>query len=363
MHLMKITIVGSGNGGCAMAAFLAKRGFDVSILKLGSVMHTENFKVLRDQNKIVLSGIEGEGEFEFDQVSNDPACVIPHADLILVIYVSNYHKMVAERICPYLHEKQTVVLNPGYLGSMLFRKEMQRLGNNSQPLSAEFETLPFSSRILEPGKVWISSRNVRHPFATYPVSRTNEFIDKFASVLGECVPRQNLLEVALHNPNLIIHTIGVLMNVSLVENEEKPFAMYRDGFSKSGWNLVFKLDEEKMDVLEKIGAPRIPYFDEFRLRTFVEDVPDPFAAFKHYASEAPDGPFSVDHRYVTEDLPMGLGLLHSLGKLTNVPTPICDSLIHIANALLPNHDFWSEIRTVESLWEGSLEGLLKELKG
>ena len=125
--------------------------------------------------------------------------------------------------------------------------------------------------------------------------------------------------------------------------------MYRDGFPSSMWNVVSSLDDEKMNVLEGLGAPRVTYFDEFKLRTFRDTTIDSFAGFRQYASEAPDGPFSIDHRYVTEDVPMGLGLLHSLGKHLGVPTPVCDSLVTIASTLLPAHDFWAEARTIESL--------------
>jgi opine dehydrogenase len=358
---MKIGIVGSGHGGCAMAAVLTMHGHEVNIVKLGKTIHNENFRVLQKRKMIRLSGIEGEGEFPLAQVTTDPSKTIPEVELVLIYYVSNYHSMVAERLAPYLHKEQSVILNPGYMGSLLFEKAMKVAGNMSTPLFAEFETLPYSCRIEQPGSVRIASRNVRHPFATYPASRAQEFVRHFGHVLGECIPRRHLLEVALHNPNLVIHTIGVLMNVALVEEPNRNFAMYRDGFSPSMWKLIMKLDEEKMDVLEKLGAPRISYFDEFRLRTFENTTIDSLEGFQHYASEAPDGPFSVDHRYVTEDVPMGLGLLHSLGQATGISTPICDSLINIANAFLPHHDFWAEARTIEFLWDGTLEEMLEVL--
>ena len=344
-----------------MAAVMASRGHDVSLLKLGNVMHRENFRVLQSKCAIHLSGIEGEGEFPLGRVSTDPAEVIPQSELVLVYYVANYHPMVAARLAPYLNAAQTVVLNPGYAGSLLFAKAMRRPGARDLPLFAEFETLPYSSRIMAPGCVSIVSRNVCHPFATYPAGRADEVVNHFSAVLGRCVPRRHILEVALHNPNLVIHTVGVLMNVSLVESPARTFAMYRDGFSPSVWNVALRLDAEKMEVLDRLGAPRTTYFEEFKLRTFGETTGDPVAAFQRYASEAPDGPFQIDHRYVTEDVPMGLGLLHSLGERSGVATPICDSLLTLASALLPGHDFWKEARTISELWDGSLDELLRIL--
>ncbi len=358
---MNITVVGTGHGGCAMAAVLAQHGHDVSMLKLGVTMHSENFAALQRNRAIHLKGIEGEGEFRLKRVTRHPFEAIEDAELILVFYVSNFHPMVANRLAPHLHEGQVVVLNPGYLGTLEFARAMARLGRRERPLFAEFETLPFTSRIGPPGTVTITSRNVRHPFATCPASRADELVEFLRPVLGECVPRTHLIEVALHNPNLVIHTVGVLMNAAAVEHPDRRFAMYRDGFSPAVWNLVGALDNEKMDVLEHLGAPRTPYFDAFRLRTFADQDVDPLEGFGRYAAEAPDGPFTVEHRYVTEDVPMGLGLLHSLGHAAGVPTPMADSMIHVANGLIPHHDFWAEARTLDRLWDGSLEALLKEL--
>ena len=139
---MNITVVGSGHGGCAMAAMMAMRGHRVSLVKLGSTMHLENFRALRDLKRIELRGIEGDGVFPLDRVTTDPAEAIPEAELIVVYYVANYHASIAERLAPFLHRSQTVVLNPGYAGSLLFIRAMKRVGRTGMPLFAEFETLP-----------------------------------------------------------------------------------------------------------------------------------------------------------------------------------------------------------------------------
>lgn len=356
---MRITVVGSGHGGCAIASVLSMHGHEVSLLKLGHTCHTENYEILARRKSIILKGIEGSGECPLRTVTTIPEEVLPNAELVLVIYVANYHAYIAEECARYLNENQVVVLNPGYCGSMLFRKKMLESGGCRLPLFVEFETLPYSSRLCGGGTVSIVSKNVRHPFATLPASRQSEAVDRLGSVLGECVKRRNIIEVALHNPNLVIHTVGVLLNASMIENPRWRFSMYRDGFSDSVWHVVNRLDAEKMSVLESMGLPRIPYFDEFKVRTFEDTSIDGLVGFRHYASEAPEGPFSIDHRYITEDVPMGLGLLHSLGVEMGVPTPTCDSLIHLASALLPKHDFWNELRSVKSMWDGSFAEMLK----
>jgi opine dehydrogenase len=50
-----------------------------------------------------------------------------------------------------------------------------------------------------------------------------------------------------------------------------------------------------------------------------------------FAVASSQGPFSMQDRYVTEDVPMGVTLTASLGRTLGVPTPTYDSIIHIAS--------------------------------
>jgi len=359
---MKITVVGSGHGGCATAAVLSMRGHEVSLLKLGNTIHSESFEVIRQRRSILLEGHEGGGAFPLANVSRDPAEVIPDADIILINYVANYHKMVAQRCCKHFQSNQTVILSPGYCGSLIFHQELLNIRRRQSPLFVEFETLPYSSRLMGNGSVAIVSRNVRHPYAVFPSNQQYEIEDRLGTLLGECVPRNNIIETALHNPNLVIHTVGVLLNASMIENPRWRFAMYRDGFSASVWNVVNCLDNEKMAVLSSLGLPRITYFDEFKLRTFEDTSIDSLAGFRLYASEAPDGPFTLNHRYVTEDVPIGLGLLHSIGREVGVSTPVCDSLISMAGSLV-KRDFWREARDIKLLCDMPFHDVLKLING
>jgi len=308
--------------------------------------HTESFKSLKENGGLQLTGIKGESFCPIAARSSDQLDELPSADVILVIYVANHHAEVAKHIAPHVRDGQIVAFNPGYLGSMILSREMERCGNRAQALFCEFETLTFSSRLLDGGHVHICSENVCHPFATFPSAPTEAQRSRLRDAVGECVLRENLLEVALHNPNLVIHTIGVLLSPTAVEAPSQTFALNQDGFSPSVWKVVDALDEEKMTALERIGCPRRTYFEEFQLRTFGKTGMDQSTSFAHYANEAPDGPFTVDHRYVTEDVPKGLGLLQALGRLHGFETPISDGLIALANTMLPHRRILEQVEAV-----------------
>ena len=127
---MNITVIGSGHGGCAIAAIMAKKGHEVSLLKIGSLLHNENFNEIKKTKRIKLKGIEGTGEYELKKVTTDPLEVVPSSDLILIYYVTNFHPLVAEKVAPHLNKDQIVALGPGYMGSLIFENEVKKSGKN-----------------------------------------------------------------------------------------------------------------------------------------------------------------------------------------------------------------------------------------
>ena len=119
------------------------------------------------------------------------------------------------------------------------------------------------------------------------------------------------------------------------------------------------LDNEKMNILEAIGAERLPYIEACKFRNFEDLTIDAKEAFAEYAkNSSPEGPFVADSRFITEDVPEGLVLLESLGQLLNIETPTCTGLINTASAAL-NVDFREKARTVKLLGKENLERIIK----
>ncbi len=346
---MNLTIIGTGHGGCAAAAYYAMRGFNITLLKMGSHSHESNFEMLEQTKEIRLEGVLGEGTYQLADVTRDVEGALKDADVILVFYVSLYHGYLAQRLAPYFKDGQVVYICPGYAGSLLFRKAMNNANNKSKVIFVEGETLMFSSRIVKPGAVCIFSSNHGHPIAALGKHSFKEIIRVLPPVPGEWIERENVFEIALHNPNLIMHTVGITMNAGCIESAAGSFSMYAEGFTPSIWKIVNELDSEKMAVLKAIGAKPRSYFEEFMVRTF--ENPDDYTnkeGFKLYAEHV-EGlkTSSVDNRYITEDVPKGLGLLHVLGANLNIPTPVCDSIITLAGVMIGT-DYFKEI---EEYWD------------
>lgn len=219
--------------------------------------------------------------------------------------------------------------------------------------------MPYSCRITNSGEVTLYSENYGHPIASIPADGIQEACHTLKTILGNCIPRENIAEVALHNPNLIMHTVGIALNAAYIENSEGKFSMYTEGFTPSTWKVAHELDNEKMEMLERIGSKRRTYIEEFKVRTFTDpELHSDDEAFSIYAESVKDlHTKSVNNRYITEDVPMGLGLLHSLGKHLGLPTPVADSIITLAGTMVGD-DYFQEARTIEELGFTTAENLL-----
>ena len=345
---MIVTIVGAGNAGYSHSCKLTERGHTVRLLKTSHAMHDESFEVVQRTGTIryvddTRDGLTG--SVQLAMVTRDEKQAVAGADVVWVLTQSLQHEDLGARIGPLLEDGQMVIVSPGYLGSLYFRKSCSA----KDVIFVEGESLPFDARIVEDGVVNILFQNVRNPLAFMPVARREEGFARAAQLLDRFHTRTSILESAFHNPNLIVHTVGTIMSAARIEYSNGEFWMYREAFTPSTWHLVHDLDNEKLQILRVFGLPEQTFADSFHFRTYEDLSADSLTAFKSYADHgSPKGPGVVNHRYVYEDVPMGMCLMSSIGRKVGVETPVCDSLIHIACSLLQK-DFWREGRTLERL--------------
>lgn len=242
---MNITIVGSGNSGCAHAFCLAKAGHKVSLLKTSHALHDENFEALRRQRGIY--GIDNTQIVKekcfvpLDCITRNSEKAFKNAEIVFVLTQSLQHERIAEFIAPYVQGIQAICIVPGNMGSVYFRRLLP-----SSIVIAEGESTVIDARIQEPGLVNILFRNVRNLIACNPVTDNEKGLRIFSSLFDTyCGCRTNIVESAMHNPNLVVHTIGTIMSASRIEYSNGEFWLYREGFSPSIWNMIRDLDNEK----------------------------------------------------------------------------------------------------------------------
>ncbi|MDO5026712.1 MAG: NAD/NADP octopine/nopaline dehydrogenase family protein [Tissierellia bacterium] len=357
---MKIAILGAGNAGSAVAADLTLKGHEVTLIKTSHSMHDDNFKYLQENNgEMTLNEF---GEIKTANISKVTRDLneLKDAEVVILYVQTNYHEDVIKRIADILVDDQILLINPGYLSTAYVLKHCP----NKNIIIAEAESSFIDGRIMKPGYFRVGFRNVRNPIGIYPASRRDEAIAKLDQLDERFVYLNSVIEAALHNPNLIVHTVGSVMSIPRIEKSKGDFTMYYEAYSRDNvatWRILEKLDSEKMNVLDKLGYGRLSYVEACKFRNSLDEKEDAKEVFLSYAEmdTRAKGPTKVDSRYISEDVPQGLVMLEALGKSLDVKTPITTSLIEIASAAL-GRDLRAEGRTPEKLGQENIDKIIKD---
>jgi len=354
---MKVAVVGAGNLGCAVSADLSLRGHEVTLIKSSHSIHDENFTYLQENNGHVVLDEFGEIKSANIHHCSRDLSLIKDAEIVIIGTQTNYHEELIQKIVSYLSDGQILLINPGYLSTAYYLKYSQ----GKDITIVEGESSFIDGRLMSPGHFRVGFRNVRNPVGVFPNAKLNYAKEKLDALGFPLTYLSSVVEAALHNPNMIVHTVGAIMSIPRIEKTNGDYCMYHEVFTPSVWNILEMLDKEKMDVLEKLGFERIPYVEACKFRNSLDDERDGKEVFFWYAAmpTRAKGPTVVDSRYISEDVPQGLVMLEALAKQLSVPTPITTSLIELATAAL-GRDMRTEGRSPEKLGKENIELILKD---
>ena len=341
MTKKKICIIGAGNGGSAIAGDMTLAGHKCRLFEFEE--YEKNIKPVIEQGGIKVTGIARTGFANVELATLDMALAVKGAEVIMVTTQALAHERVARELAEHLVDGQTIVLWPGSGGTLAVRHVWDEVGMDKRVLLGEGVTFPYCCRCLEgPGTVNI--HRVDGPnmlFAALPASDTAEAIKALEGTYAEVVkPARSILEPALYNVNIIVHPVGAILNMGRIEYSKGEFYMYKEGITSSVKKVIYKMDAERRALFQKFGYK--PYtYDEVFKDCFNMTVAE-------FAKTSSKGPFSMQDRYVTEDIPMGATLTVSLARKVGVATPTYDSMIHLASTV-NEKDFYSEGRTLDNL--------------
>ncbi len=340
---IKITVLGCGNVGVAIAADLSIGGHDVSLIKTSHSKESVFYKIRQNNNRVLLKENCSYRTAVINEVSHDISKVTK-ADVVIVTIQSTYHENLIERISKFLNGSQIVICICSYMSSFYFKKHC-----SSMPVIVETAGPYLEGRIEEddvPGEVVfrVGCRLTRSPLSIFQKEIAGECMDRIRQLYKGFSNEYSVLESALLNPNMVLHTVGSIMSIPRIEYSKGNFCMYREAYARGNdatFKVMLDLDKEKRKVLERLGCNPI---DIFVAGGFLGD---PIKSFYEY-SESKDraiSPTSVRSRYITEDVSQGLILLESIAKRIGVDVPITTSLINISSVAL-GEDFRENGRTI-----------------
>lgn len=342
---MKIAVIGAGNGGCAIGAYLASCGVKVNLCDL----FPQYLTGIRDNGGIDLT-VNGETSHQvMNMVTDSVAEAIRDVQLIMVVTPSFTHKMIAEAAAASLSDGQAVVLNPGRTGGALeFCAAVRAKGCTADITVAETQTLIYSCRKTGPGSVGIYGVKKEVTLGAFPANRTADVLAMLNPYYPQFTPASSCLETSLSNIGALFHPTPVLLNIGRIENDADGFRYYWDGITPAVAGLIEKIDAERIAVATAYGVTVLSAKEWLcqSYDTYGDTLHERIQHNEAYGDI--QAPKTIDARYVTEDVPMSLVPISELGRIAGVPTPNMDAVIQLTSTIY-QRDFRAEGRNTVNM--------------
>jgi opine dehydrogenase len=209
-----------------------------------------------------------------------------------------------------------------------------RAGGRLPRAVAETATLPYLTRKSGPAAVRVAVRATNLPVGVFPAARTGEALARIAALYGAARPCVDVLDAALANAGPVIHPPLVLLNAGAIDGGR--FDVHVAGTTPTVRRLIDAVDAERVAAREGWGY-RPPHYE---LATYYDDARagEGFYGAGARARVAESGIFDealgLGHRYVTEDVALGLALFESAARTAGVDTPAISGLLQVFGVLL-----------------------------
>lgn len=356
---MKVTVIGAGNGGLAIASHLARTGHKINLY---SIFKGELEPII-SKGGIELEGVE-EGFAVLNKVTNNVKLALDGADLVMIVTPANAHAKIARDCAPYLKDNQVVILNPGRTGGALeFSKILIEEKIKNKPIIGEAQTLIYACRKISPTKAVIYGVKKSLYVASFPAKNIEKLMKVLNRAYPQFVPAANVLQTSLNNIGAIFHPAPTILNSARIESGEK-FDYYHEGITPVVATVLENIDRERVEVAKALKVEAQSAIDFLRESYGVEGNSLYQAIQNNIAYKGVKAPKAVNTRYLTEDIPMSLVPIASIGHQLGILTPNIDSIIKIGSTMLKT-DFWKLGRTVEKLGLNNLNstGIINLVNG
>jgi opine dehydrogenase len=353
----KIAVLGAGSGGFMSAADFGLMGYEVALYSRS----IDKVAGVKAKGGIEILDIDSKPTGEFGAVAcatDDIAEAVKGADVIVNPIPYFVCEEYARLVAPHLEDGQIVL----YLGkggaSLTWARVLREMGIDKKVYLADCNTLPYGASRKGDAQVRLENRTQNLIIATFP----GKDIDHVIRIAKELYPAehgytlragQNAIDSILVDYNAITHTPPMVCNAGRIESGDKDFRLFGKAENTPAVvRIIEKIDRERMAIGEKLGLKQYPLEEEIMMVKWNpagEDYVLPlYDAIHTPFLEVCEGPFALDVRHLTEDIPYGLVTFSSLGKLLGVPTPFTDAIITMCEGLL-DRDFRSIGRTIEVL--------------
>jgi opine dehydrogenase len=350
-----VAIIGAGIGGLYLITELGIAGFKLRIHDIDDSKLSE----IRGRGGVDVEAERG-GFAAVERATTDLESAIDGAHVVIVVTGGNAQAVVARSLASLLRDGQVILLIQGNTGgSLIVRRALDDASCRAEVDVAEMDNYPYSCWRLGATRIRPIVRKRWLQIATFPGNRIGAVFPRLSPLFPEAVAAPNILYTGFTNANAMLHVANCVANAGRIESGDA-YKFYAEGVTPAVARLYKAINAERIAVAAALGAsvPTLAdWFDRVygvRGATLVETCQR-----LTYNSDGPyqatGTPQSLDHKFITEDVPTGLIPMSALGAAAGVATPAIDALVGVVESMT-GKNFAAEGRTLERLGLGGMDG-------
>lgn len=352
----RVTVIGAGATGHAVAAVMAMRGLKVTLYDNESF--SEQLNAVRELGGIQLRG-KARGTGTPAVVTSDLKTAVSGAQVIFVDVLADRHEEIAAGIAPYLKDGQHILIIPGNLGSFIFSRTFEKMNVKAKVSITEKEGNFCPCRLTGPAEVTVGLPiSLKGSVSSLPASDTEKVMEELKGVV-EYTASKNVFEGAVNAGNVINHVASTVLSAAEIDHKGTQFSLFKYAFTPSVVKCIRKIAAERKAVIDASGLPNHgdPTGTIYKIH-HLDEHPE-FQSFYDFM----DGPYALNHRYLNEDCGCCGAFVLSLAKRLGMDMPVLRAFLAVAGAI-NDRDYINGGRTLENLGfpeEMTLEEILKKI--
>jgi opine dehydrogenase len=298
---------------------------------------------------IVIKDFRGTRKTDVSLLTSDIAAAVRGAELIVIPLPATTHATLAPQLAAVLEAGQVLFLPPGTFGCFVFARALENVRPGVDVSFAETGTLPYLARKHGPAEVVVSGYATRLPTGVLPERNAPHALAVLGRAYRSIEPCGDALSAALMNAGPIIHPPLILMNAGPLEHFPA-WDIHNEGTQPAIRRTTDALDGERIALREKLGygPPHFPLRDHY-----ARDGEEWMYGRSAHERLTDSGDWrekigSTSHRYMLEDVALGLSLFTSVARWAGSPMRLGAGLLAIASAIV-GRDLYADGRTFESL--------------